>query len=70
MLEAIGSVLAETYGPDKGLELYKTGGFAVHPDYQGKGIGSALHKYVAEKTKKEGKIWFLWSMAAVVSITN
>lgn len=55
MLQDCESVLTELYGPDMGLDLYKSGGFAVHPDLQGKGVGTAMHKYLAEKQSKKAR---------------
>lgn len=60
-------MLFELYGEDGGLGLWKTCGFAVHPNYQGKGIGSALHKHIATEAQKDGKKWFFLSQQYNVS---
>lgn len=53
--------LLSLYGEDRGVEFYKTSGFAVHPQYQGRGIGTALHRYIAAEAGKAGKKWFFLS---------
>lgn len=41
--------LIKLYGPDAGLRHYRSSSFAVHPDCQGKGIGTVMNKYIYEK---------------------
>lgn len=36
--------LTKIYGPDKGIECFRSTKFAVHPDFQGHGIGRAIHE--------------------------
>lgn len=59
---AIVAQLRELYGDSLGVDLYETAGFAVHPDYQGCGIGTAVHRHIADQAKKDGKIWFFTSL--------
>ena len=36
--------LTQIYGPGKGIECFRSTKFAVHPDFQGHGIGRAIHE--------------------------
>lgn len=53
----LGPQLVGLYGETAGTQYYRSFDFAVHPDYQGKGIGSALHRYVAEKVSQYSCNW-------------
>lgn len=67
MTAGIDALLAKMYGESRGVEHFSTGGLAVHPDYQFKGIGSALHRYIADQASDQGKKLFFFSTETIVS---
>lgn len=50
-------MLESLYGEDRGLSLWRSDFFAVHPDYQGRGLGTALHNVIAAELKKTNEKW-------------
>lgn len=60
-LSAAGVELKKLYGEDFGLSQYRSGGFGVHPECQGKGVGRALQAYIVNETTKAGKKYIFLS---------
>lgn len=69
MFPQVDAELLKLYGEDCGLEFHKTGGFAAHPDYQGRGIGSALHQYIANEAREADKKCFFLSQEYMVRLS-
>lgn len=69
MFPQVDAELLKLYGESCGLEFYKTGGFAVHPAYQGRGIGSALHQHIAKEARAADKKCYFLSQEYMVRLS-
>jgi GNAT superfamily N-acetyltransferase len=54
--------MLEIYGLDERLQVYRTSDFAVQPDFQGRGIGLAIHKYIKARARADKTGWIILSM--------
>jgi GNAT superfamily N-acetyltransferase len=61
-------VLESLYGEDRGLSLWRSDFLAVHPEYQGRGLGTAIHKVIAAELMKSNEKWVFGTSYYTVSL--